>query len=128
MGGAIGRHYWANPIVNPQNVVTVHDLYLRITETRLQSAFTAFLSLRRLVQHVSLHYHLHLSRLPSMAHFLRGKQAGVQKDLSQGLSPDLFGIDDVQLHLRPSLTKTPDMVSIRKLVPLPMILSSPSSR
>lgn len=30
-----------------------------------------------------------------MAHLLRGKQAGIQKDLSEGLSPDLFGIDDV---------------------------------
>ncbi|EAU35077.1 conserved hypothetical protein [Aspergillus terreus NIH2624] len=29
-----------------------------------------------------------------MAHFLRGKQAGVQKDFSEGLSPDLFGLDD----------------------------------
>lgn len=31
-----------------------------------------------------------------MAHFLRGKQAGVQKDFSEGLSPDLFGLDDVR--------------------------------
>ncbi|KAJ5861686.1 Lethal giant larvae (Lgl)-like C-terminal [Penicillium soppii] len=29
-----------------------------------------------------------------MAHFLRGKQAGIQKDLSEGLSPDLFLLDD----------------------------------
>ncbi|KAK6838238.1 hypothetical protein RU639_000350 [Aspergillus parasiticus] len=29
-----------------------------------------------------------------MAHFLRGKQAGIQKDLSDGLSPDLFALDD----------------------------------
>ncbi|PLN80021.1 lethal giant larvae like, C-terminal-domain-containing protein [Aspergillus taichungensis] len=29
-----------------------------------------------------------------MAHFLRGKQAGIQKDFSEGLSPDLFAIDD----------------------------------
>ncbi|KAL1964083.1 hypothetical protein VTN77DRAFT_7501 [Rasamsonia byssochlamydoides] len=29
-----------------------------------------------------------------MAHFLRGKQAGIQNDLSEGLSPDLFAIDD----------------------------------
>ncbi|OJJ39242.1 hypothetical protein ASPWEDRAFT_36989 [Aspergillus wentii DTO 134E9] len=30
-----------------------------------------------------------------MAQFLRGKQAGIQKDLSEGLSPDLFALDDV---------------------------------
>lgn len=33
-----------------------------------------------------------------MAHFLRGKQAGIQKDLSEGLSPDLFQLDDVRSH------------------------------
>ena len=30
-----------------------------------------------------------------MAGFLRGKQAGVQKDLSAGLEPELFAIDEV---------------------------------
>ncbi|KAI9680137.1 MAG: hypothetical protein M1829_001374 [Trizodia sp. TS-e1964] len=30
-----------------------------------------------------------------MSHFLRGKQAGVQTDLSAGLFPDIFAIDDV---------------------------------
>ncbi|ERF68720.1 hypothetical protein EPUS_07138 [Endocarpon pusillum Z07020] len=30
-----------------------------------------------------------------MAHLLRGKQAGVQKDLSSGLTPELFAIDDL---------------------------------
>ncbi|KAJ5887943.1 hypothetical protein N7495_007984 [Penicillium taxi] len=30
-----------------------------------------------------------------MAHFLRGKQAGIQKDLSEGLSADLFQLDDL---------------------------------
>jgi syntaxin-binding protein 5 len=30
-----------------------------------------------------------------MAHFLRGKQAGVQEDLSAGLLPELFALDDV---------------------------------
>ncbi|KAL2001575.1 hypothetical protein VTN02DRAFT_1575 [Thermoascus thermophilus] len=29
-----------------------------------------------------------------MAHFLRGKQAGIQNDLSEGLSPDFFDLDD----------------------------------
>ncbi|KAI2933452.1 hypothetical protein CBS147321_9561 [Aspergillus niger] len=29
-----------------------------------------------------------------MAHFLRGKQAGIQKDFSENLSPDLFALDD----------------------------------
>jgi hypothetical protein len=32
-----------------------------------------------------------------MAQFLRGKQAGIQKDLSEGLSPELFALDDVRL-------------------------------
>lgn len=32
-----------------------------------------------------------------MAHLLRGKQAGIQSDLSAGLSPDLFAIDEVLL-------------------------------
>lgn len=30
-----------------------------------------------------------------MAYFLRGKQAGVQNDLSAGLVPELFALDDV---------------------------------
>jgi hypothetical protein len=30
-----------------------------------------------------------------MAHLLRGKQAGIQRDLSEGLTPDDFGLDDV---------------------------------
>jgi hypothetical protein len=41
-----------------------------------------------------------------MAHFLRGKQAGIQKDFSENLSPDLFALDDVYLSansLLPSL-------------------------
>ncbi|PWY92442.1 hypothetical protein BO70DRAFT_305892 [Aspergillus heteromorphus CBS 117.55] len=29
-----------------------------------------------------------------MAHFLRGKQAGIQKDFSENLSPDLFNLED----------------------------------
>lgn len=32
---------------------------------------------------------------PKMAHFLRGKQAGVQGDLSTGVAPDFFVLDDV---------------------------------
>lgn len=32
-----------------------------------------------------------------MAQFLRGKQAGIQRDLSEGLSPELFALDDVRL-------------------------------
>ena len=34
-----------------------------------------------------------------MAQFLRGKQAGIQKDLSEGLSPELFQLDDVRLGI-----------------------------
>jgi len=34
-----------------------------------------------------------------MAHLLRGKQAGIQNDLSAGIAPDVFAIDDVRLHL-----------------------------
>ncbi|KAK5131379.1 hypothetical protein LTR08_000982 [Meristemomyces frigidus] len=30
-----------------------------------------------------------------MAHLLRGKQAGIQADLSAGITPDLFNIDDI---------------------------------
>jgi syntaxin-binding protein 5 len=35
-----------------------------------------------------------------MAGFLRGKQAGVQRDLSAGLEPELFAIDEVHMSLR----------------------------
>lgn len=35
-----------------------------------------------------------------MAGFLRGKQAGVQRDLSAGLDPELFAIDEVHGLLR----------------------------
>ncbi|KAJ5793108.1 uncharacterized protein N7503_009086 [Penicillium pulvis] len=31
-----------------------------------------------------------------MAQFLRGKQAGIQRDLSEGLSPELFALDDFE--------------------------------
>lgn len=31
-----------------------------------------------------------------MAQFIRGKQAGIQRDLSEGLSPELFLLDDVR--------------------------------
>ncbi len=31
----------------------------------------------------------------NMAHFLRGKQAGIHNDLSAGLAPELFALDDV---------------------------------
>lgn len=37
-----------------------------------------------------------LNLCPKMAHFLRGKQAGIQKDFSDGLSADLFALDDVR--------------------------------
>ena len=33
--------------------------------------------------------------LANMAHFLRGKQAGIQNDLSAGLGPEVFILDDV---------------------------------
>jgi hypothetical protein len=36
-----------------------------------------------------------------MAHLLRGKQAGIQNDLSAGLGPDLFVLDDVKLSSSP---------------------------
>lgn len=51
-----------------------------------------------------------------MAHFLRGKQAGIQKDFSEGLSPDLFALDDVRrlcriyLLLSPLLKSTEDLL------------------
>jgi hypothetical protein len=34
-----------------------------------------------------------------MAHLLRGKQTGIQKDLSAGVTPEFFAIDNVR---RPS--------------------------
>ena len=33
-----------------------------------------------------------------MAQYLRGKQAGIQKDFSAGLDPQLFAIDEVSLY------------------------------
>ena len=36
-----------------------------------------------------------------MAHFLRGKQAGVQRDLSASLGPEHFVLDDVRRHSQP---------------------------
>jgi hypothetical protein len=35
-----------------------------------------------------------------MAHLLRGKQAGIQNDLSLGLGPEVFVIDDVSLYVQ----------------------------
>ena len=32
-----------------------------------------------------------------MAHFLRGKQAGIQNDFSARITPDLFALDDVSV-------------------------------
>jgi hypothetical protein len=51
-----------------------------------------------------------------MAHLLRGKQAGIQNDLSLGVTPDLFVIDDVQL----SRTKTLESQSLTKYVDKPL--------
>ena len=34
-----------------------------------------------------------------MAHLLRGKQAGVQRDLSSGITPEFFALDDVRQHI-----------------------------
>lgn len=34
-----------------------------------------------------------------MAQFLRGKQAGIQQDLSEGLAADFFKLDDVRLSI-----------------------------
>lgn len=36
-----------------------------------------------------------------MAHFLRGKQAGIKKDLSVGIDPDFFAVD--QVHINPQI-------------------------
>ena len=36
-----------------------------------------------------------------MAQFLRGKQAGIQKDLSAGLNADIFLLDKVPLRRTP---------------------------
>jgi hypothetical protein len=70
-----------------------------------------------------------------MAHFLRGKQAGVQGDLSNGVAPELFLIDDVRSNalshtstvLTDSITlhSTPVMASTPKSPPSLTTLSSP---
>lgn len=39
-----------------------------------------------------------------MAHFLRGKQAGVQKDFSAGLDPRFFAIDQVRHYMFSHIT------------------------
>jgi syntaxin-binding protein 5 len=39
-----------------------------------------------------------------MAHFLRGKQAGIQSDFSAGLGPEIFILDDVSVWLRGAST------------------------
>lgn len=50
-----------------------------------------------------------------MAQFLRGKQAGIQHDLSEGLAADFFKIDEVCLGIsgilfrRPELTVSPSL-------------------
>jgi hypothetical protein len=41
-----------------------------------------------------------------MTHLLRGKQAGIQNDLSLGIAPELFVIDDVR---QPLLSGNPVM-------------------
>lgn len=38
-----------------------------------------------------------------MAHFLRGKQAGIKRDLSVGLDPDFFAVD--QVHISPQIER-----------------------
>jgi hypothetical protein len=43
-----------------------------------------------------------------MAHLLRGKQAGISNDLSQGLGPDLFVLDHVRTRcLTPPFPPSP---------------------
>lgn len=44
-----------------------------------------------------------------MAHLLRGKQVGVQKDLSQGISPEFLVLDDVSPPHPDVLTLTDKM-------------------
>ena len=60
-----------------------------------------------------------------MAHFLRGKQAGVQGDLSNGVAPELFLIDDVRSNTL-SYTST---VSADSVIPhsTPVMASTPRS-
>lgn len=69
----------------------------------------------------------------TMAHFLRGKQAGVQGDLSYGVAPDLFLLDDVSRLLAPPTYQTdggssPAMASTLRYLPLPTTLCNPSSQ
>src|ERR1700722_4491725 len=59
-----------------------------------------------------------------MAHFLRGKQAGVQGDLSNGVAPELFLIDDVRSNT-PSYTST---VLADSVTPHSMPVMAPTPR
>lgn len=40
---------------------------------------------------------VHIYIYVKMAHFLRGKQAGIKKDFSVGIDPDFFAVDQVQI-------------------------------
>ena len=53
-----------------------------------------------------------------MAHFLRGKQAGVQRDLSADLGPELFVLDDVSPFLPNEVQADLDLVrTVRREFP-----------
>jgi len=56
-------------------------------------------------------------------HFLRGKQAGIQNDLSFGVTPGIFMLDDVGLLLLLPLT-----ASLSKAVVCPLWNQLPSLR
>jgi len=51
-----------------------------------------------------------------MAHLLRGKQVGIQNDLSAGLAPDFFAVDDVGYHHLDTIDLKTDHISYLDLV------------
>ena len=50
-----------------------------------------------------------------MAHLLRGKQVGIQNDLSAGIMPDFFAIDDVGTNIRSGIETALMNVTVRSI-------------
>ena len=63
-----------------------------------------------------------------MAHFLRGKQAGVPGALSEGIAPELFLVDDVRSYILESTsTALIDSVSLHSMPVMALTPKSPPS-
>lgn len=50
-----------------------------------------------------------------MAQFLRGKQAGIQHDFSEGLAADFFKLDDVRLGIPGTLFSLRELTLVHSL-------------